>query len=1029
MKTFLKIVAAIVALLIVIAIGLNLYFTNERLKSTVMPYVNEAVGRTVEVQEMSLTLFSTFPQPGLSIKKMSIPGQTESDTLLSLDELVASVELFSLMGDQINVSEISLRNPRFSYIVNADGSTNIDFLMTGEETEQDTSSGYAINIPYFNVSGGYFGYKDATSNTNVQLNDLNANISLSYADLIKSTIDLQLGGLSASTGNSSYLNNLPLSLSQESTIDMENETITLDKGTFSIRGLALNLTGSISDWSNTLTGDLSFKSSSDNFGELLRLVPAEYEEYTEGLETSGALVIDGTLKGALMGEDMPSFNIAINVTDGYVKNPDLPKPIQDIQLTANASNQLLSVKTLTAKAGENNLSANGELSDPLKENGTFSVDMRADVNLATISEFYDISQFDIEQMSGQLAVDGQAEGHRSRPEEATFDALLKLSNGTLKYAGVSKPIENISVNANANQSVITINDMELQAAANTFSMKGKINQPLKDNQRSVDLDTNLDFDLATIKDFYPIDEDTLKMRGQLTASAKLKGKADQIDRAVQSGNISLQNGYISHKSLGKPIKDFTLRSTLSGPTLSISKASFKTGENSLSVSGSISNYLSDNRSIDLKITGRAALDQITDYYELKPTITNLTGKADLNLRASGPVAHPENMKFNGQMTVRNVNMDGEAMVQPITNLNGELNLSPKSADLKSLNFNIGSSDIALKGSLRDYMGYLRTEKNRKTTPHLKGSYKSNVLNLDQLIDWEDSSEPTKTPIELPDLTSSVTANISKMIVTGVTLTNLKAQASTNPKQIKMDNASVQLFDGKATGSFTWDVPRPDRTKILFNGSLNNLQAQTFFKEFQVLGKKSKFHKYISGAFSATVDYSSDLDVYLEPIIETSRMDGNFGMTESRLKGHPLQNQIASLLKANELKNMKLDEWKSTYTLRNSVFTIKDLRLTSADIGMELNGTQHMVTGRINYQTKIFLPGKYQNAIASVITKQATDALTQDNGTIMVPLRITGTQENPKITPDKKVIAPIVKDYLKNKVKDKAGDLLKGLLDG
>lgn len=1025
MKTFLKIAAAVVALLIVFILGLNLYFTDERLKNTVMPYVDDAVGRTVEVQEMSLTFFSTFPQPGLSIQKMSIPGETESDTLLSLDELVASVELFSLMGDQINVSEISMRNPRFTYVVNADGSTNIDFLMAGEKTEQNTSAGYAINIPYFNVSSGNFGYRDETSGTNVKVDDLNADISLSYAALIKSTINLQLGGLSASVGDTTYFNNLPLSLSQESTIDMENEMVTLDKGTFSIRGLALNLTGSISDWSNTLTGNLSFTSSSDNFGELLRLVPAEYSETIEGLETRGALAIDGTLKGALMGEELPAFNVAIKVTDGYVKNPDLPKPIENIQLTANASNEKLSMQTLTANAGENNLSASGQLSDPLEENGAFSVDVKADVDLATISEFYDISEFDIERMSGQLAVDGQAKGQRSAPEEATFDAVIKLSNGTLKYAEVSKSIENISVDANANQSVITINNMQLQAAANSFSMKGKINQPLKEEERSVDLNTNLDFDLATIKDFYPIDEDTLKMRGKLTANANLKGKADQIEKAVQSGNISLRNGYISHKSLGKPIEDLTLESVLNGPTMSISDASFKTGDNSLSASGSIRNYLSDDRSIDLKITGNASLDQITDYYELKPTITKLTGKADLNLQASGPIAHPENMEFNGQMTVRNVNMDGDAMVQPVTNLNGELDLSPTSATLKRLNFNIGASDILLEGSLKDYMAFLKAKKDRKVTPHLKGSYKSTLLNLDQLINWEDTTATTETPIELPDLTSSVSADISRMIVTGVTLTNLKAEASTTSKQIKMDKASVNLFDGKATGSFTWDVPRPDRTKISFDGSLNGLQAQAFFKEFQVLGAKSNFHEYISGAFDATVDYSTDLNVYLEPIIKTSRMDGNFGMTASRLKGHPLQNQLASLLKADELRNMKLDEWESTYTLRNSVLTIRDLRLTSGDLGLELNGTQHMITGRIDYQTKIFLPGKYQSAIASVITKQATDALKQENGTIMVPLRITGTQENPQIRPDKEVIEPIVKDYLKGK----AGDLLKGIFDG
>jgi hypothetical protein len=321
------------------------------------------------------------------------------------------------------------------------------------------------------------------------------------------------------------------------------------------------------------------------------------------------------------------------------------------------------------------------------------------------------------------------------------------------------------------------------------------------------------------------------------------------------------------------------------------------------------------------------------------------------------------------------------------------------------------------------MEYLKAEEDRGTTPQLTGSYKSELLDLDELIDWSDTTETTEPiPIHLPDLTSSVSAEIDKMIVTGVTMTNLTAEASTSPDQIVMDQASINLFNGEATGSFTWDVPEPEHTMISFNGNLDSLQASAFFDEFQVLGEDSKFHEYVSGAFSADVEYFTELNELLEPIIKTSTMDGNFGMTNSRIQGHPIQEQLASLLKANEFNNIGLDEFNSTYSLKNSIFTINDLRMTSDDIGMELNGTQHMVSGEIDYQTKLFLPGRFKKGISSVISSQAVEALTQENGTIMVPLRMKGTQENPKITPDKEAITPIVKDFLK----DKAGNVIKGI---
>jgi len=335
MKIFLKIVAGILVLFILIGVALNLYFTDERLENTLMPQVNKAVGRQVDVGSMSLTFFSTFPEPGISIQKMSIPGKTKSDTLLSLDELVASVNIFSLMSDQIDITQIQLHNPKFTYIVYPDSTTNIDFLLKSGKSQTDTAGGgYAFNIPSFQISDGNFGYQDETSKTDFRLNDLNADISLNYAQKIKSSIDLKLGGLSASINDTSYINGLPLSLSQQSTIDLDHETVTLDNGTFSIRGLALNLSGSLSNWSKTLTADLKFSSSSDNFGELLRLMPAHYDKYTKGLETKGSLAIDGTLAGPIGGDKLPKFDIKMDVTDGYVKNPDLPQPIQNIQLSA-----------------------------------------------------------------------------------------------------------------------------------------------------------------------------------------------------------------------------------------------------------------------------------------------------------------------------------------------------------------------------------------------------------------------------------------------------------------------------------------------------------------------------------------------------------------------------------------------------------------------------------------------------------------------------------------------------------------------
>ncbi|MDZ7694644.1 MAG: AsmA-like C-terminal region-containing protein [Balneolaceae bacterium] len=494
----------------------------------------------------------------------------------------------------------------------------------------------------------------------------------------------------------------------------------------------------------------------------------------------------------------------------------------------------------------------------MDEDAPFNVSLNGDVDLATVEEFYPLADFSIERLGGTLAVNATANGQLNTPEEAQFDGELSLSQGELKFTDVPRPIETIAVDATANQNLITINTFSFNAAQSNFTMKGQIREPLDVENRTMDLTTDLFFDLASIKDFYPIDEDTLQLRGELTAQAVLKGNAEEIERAVQTGSINLKNGFIDYQRFGQPIEDITLASKLQGNQISISNASFKAGQNDLSMSGSVTNYISENPVIDLQIKGNAQFAELQNYYDLQPAISELTGSGRLDLGVSGPVQEPQNMVFNGTAVVKNVNMSGDSLVQPVRHLNGELSMSSKSVDLTGLSFNLGSSDLAISGSLQNYMQYLSTAENRGTTPNLTGNFESTRFDVDELIDWEDTTSGGPIPIHLPDLNSSVSASIDSLIVTGVTMNNLKAQAGTTPTQVKLDRASIDMFDGTATGSFTWNVPRPDLTNLNFQGELNGLNIDAFFREYQILGEKSNFHEHVSGSFNANVDYYSEL---------------------------------------------------------------------------------------------------------------------------------------------------------------------------
>lgn len=1020
MKTFGKIVGGFFLLLIVLIIGLNIYFTDERLRATVLPYLTDAVGQPVEAESMSLSFFSTFPHPGIEIDKLQVRGTSPDDTLLTLDRMVAGVELFPLFSSQVNVTELVLNRPRFTYIVYPDSTTNLDFFFD-QPSDTTQAGGYNVDIPYFEVTDGHIGYRDMTSGTSATLDDLDGDLSLSYADSIASSVDLEVGGLSATIDSVGYVEGLPVSLTQKSVYHPGQERLRLQEGTLSLRGLALDLSGTLSNWSEAFTVDLQFNSSSDNFGELLRLVPETYADYTRSLETEGSLALGGTVRGPFTADTIPRFDIRIGVQDGYLKDPELPEAIRDIQLSTNATNDIVTIDTLNALAGPNSVTGSGVLNDPLADDGRFNLDFVADVDLSTVHEFYDITQMGVESLAGQLDIDANAEGTLDQPENAAFRGRAILADGRLKYAEVPRPITNINIDASGTQQQLDIRSLRLQAGQNSLSAEGQIRQLLDPASRRINMNTSLRFDLSTLKEFYPIDEDTLRMAGMLTAQATLSGRADQIERSVQSGSINLENGLIDYHEFEEPFRDITFESVLEGPRMTIVSGGFASGDNRVELAGTINDYLSEGRTVNLKTSGNAQLSQIGNYYELEPAVTRLDGTADFQLTVSGPLNDPSALAFSGSLNVSEAAMDGESLREPVRNLNGTFELTPQTATLRNLRFNMGGSDFDVSGSLSGYMQYLREEQERTAVPRLTGQYHSKYLNLDELIDWSDTTD-TNFNLELPYLNGSLTARIDRMKITGVTMRNLQARATTTPDRIHMTQARVELFEGEATGTLQWDIPSGQPSTFHFQGALDSLRLESFFKEYPILGPNSQFYRYITGTFSSSVDYTTKIDPQLNPLLPTTVLDGTFGMSKARIENHPLQQRMASYTKINQLRDVALDQWQSTLAVRDNVLTINNLSLTSSDIGMELSGTQHLVTDAIDFRVTLLLPSRFRDRIASVITSQAADALTRDNGTIMVPLRITGNYSDPAIQPNQSVIKPIVQQYLK----DKAGNTLRRL---
>lgn len=1022
MKTFLKIIGALAVVLITVVIVLNLYFTDDRLRTILLPQIQGAAGSEVEIDHLSVTFFRTFPRFGLEMKGLRIPDPF-GDPVASFETVLLTVELFPLLKNEISITKMDLITPEIYYTVYPDSSSNIDFLLDDEDSEPSEMN---LNIPRIVITNGSLFYNDLTTLTQIRMNGLDTKLSLFYSDLIETNMDATLASLSLDIDGINYIREMPLRLNQRSILDLENERVTISEGIFTIRGLSLGLTGAASSWSGDPHFSLQFQSTSDNFGELLNLAPPGLNEQLSKMTARGTLQLEGSIEGVYTEVSYPRIDLTVAVANGYLQNPDLPESIEDIHFDFTFNNDLASIQNLRARAGINNITGSGEVVNPLEDSATFTLDLNGDMNLNTVHNFYAIESLGIDELAGMLNFTATAAGLLSAPEDTRFSGSFNLTDGRLKYTDVPKTIENINFSLSANQDLIRIDESGFTAADNRFTLTGTISRPLDENARRIDLRSGIHFDLATIKEFYPIDEDTLAMRGILTADIVLRGKPDpdQIESLLQQSTFDLSNGYFYHSIVNQPLEDIRFVAQASGRRLAISEARFKTGENQLAMRGSVENYLSDNPIVDLTFDGTAMFSSISNYYTLDPWIQELTGRAVMNLNTRGPINDIRRLALNGALEVFEVTASGDSIPLPVTNLSGKMNVTPNNMTLERFSMNYGLSDINLQGTLRNYMNFLDENSSGSNIPAISGRYNSRLLNMDEMIDWEDESDDP-FPINLPNMTADVDARIDRMIILGLSIGNMTGRGLISPTKIEINDARATLFDGTATGRMDWNVPDPLKTSIQFDGQLTGLTAETFFRETGFLGKNSTIHQYMNGEFNAKLSYFTQLEPSLAPDITTAKSNGSFGMGKARLRGHPIQVQIAQYLKISELESLVLDEWTANYTIQNSVMTLKDFKLTSGNLGFELAGTLHMVTDQIDYNVTVFLPERFKRGIATVISGRAADALQLEDGRIAVPLRITGTTASPQVRPNTDVIERVIQD----RIRDGAGDVLRRLFGG
>ena len=313
-KKVLKITGIVLLVLIAAAFIIPIAF-KKQITSLVKKEINKSLTATVEFKDVSLSLFRHFPKVSISLDQLSVTGSNEfaGDTLISAANIDVSANLISVIkGKDIQVSGIFLESPRIHALVNKEGKANWDITKPSTDTAANTdtsASAFKMSLSKYEINNGYIYYEDKTSDMSAEISGLNHEGSGDFTqDIFTLSTQTRADAVNFTYAGIPYLAKTQTGIDAGIVIDNKTSKYTFKTEDINLNNLKLSADGFfqlVND--STYNMDINFKSPSNEFKDILSLVPAVYKNDFDKIKTSGSAAFSGFVKGTYSPVQLPAY--------------------------------------------------------------------------------------------------------------------------------------------------------------------------------------------------------------------------------------------------------------------------------------------------------------------------------------------------------------------------------------------------------------------------------------------------------------------------------------------------------------------------------------------------------------------------------------------------------------------------------------------------------------------------------------------------------------------------------------------------
>lgn len=440
-RKILIVLGVLILLVIAAAIVLPIIFKDDII-ALAKEEANKNLNAKVDFGDIGLSLFESFPDFTLSIEQVKVSGvgQFEGIDLADIETLKLSLDLMSVIsGDQIEINSIGLVSPDIHVIVLPDGTANYDIAKPSEETpveEEETTEeggGFSVGIKEYYIRNANVIYDDREGKMYARLTNFTHEGSGDFTqdDFLLKTMT-KADAVTYKMDGIAYLNECRLDMKFDMNMNMPNMKFVFDENYVRLNALHLGFDGWFAmppqadeNAEAPMDMDLTFETKETSFKSLLSLVPGAFLEGFENVKADGTLALNGMVKGRMVGEQLPAFDVKLVVNDARFQYPDLPKSAEAIAIDLHVQNPggsedntIIDLNKFHVELGGNPVDMVLHMKTPISD-PYIDAAINADLDLATLKDVMPLEEG--QSVSGKVFSDIVLQGHQSAIDQERYE--------------------------------------------------------------------------------------------------------------------------------------------------------------------------------------------------------------------------------------------------------------------------------------------------------------------------------------------------------------------------------------------------------------------------------------------------------------------------------------------------------------------------------------------------------------------------------------------------------------------------------